>query len=475
PDVFSSAKGLQVGACVASKSLFPKEVGAISTTWGGGHILDLSLGVKIIDIIKKEKLLVRNRKIGAYVLRGLEGIDSITNQRGLGLMLAFDLQNAKVRDNVVIESIRRGLIVLGAGDKSIRIIPPYIIHKEEIEEGAKNLYSTLNKIKENKKAKFREILLHFAINNKKLLITLKLIIAAGLIWYLIYKLDYNEIILSLENANYYLIGFVIGLMMLNLYLQYRRWELTSKLLLNQSNNKKIFQSFIYGISAGAFTPARVGEYLGRAMVYKDKPLLHSFGATFLDKFFLLIVVVFTGSIGGVLFLSINYHVSNIIIAPLFIVLFLLLIFFIVVLKNPRYWFDNISVRFKKYKKVNTGIERINSLNFSKTKYANEMLIISILHFITILLQFALLVSAFSFKYNFLGYIWAGSLMLFVKSVIPSISFGDLGVREAAAVFFLLPFGISNVSAFNASIFLFLINILLPAILGLFFLIKRNNV
>ncbi|MCH7826396.1 MAG: flippase-like domain-containing protein [Bacteroidetes bacterium] len=330
-------------------------------------------------------------------------------------------------------------------------------------------------IKENKKTNLRDTLLQFAINNKALLITLKFIIAAGLIWYLIYKLDYNEIILSLKNANYYLIGLVMGLMAINIYLQYRRWELTSKLLLNQSNKRKIFQSFIFGISAGAFTPARLGEYLGRAMVYKDKPLLHSFGATFLDKFFLLIVVVFSGSIGSVLFLSINYNISNIIIVPLFIVLFLLLIFLIIVLKNPRYWFDNISVRFKKYKNVNTGIERINSLNFNKTKYANEMLIISILHFITILLQFALLVSAFSFKYNFLGYIWAGSLMLFVKSVIPSISFGDLGVREAAAVFFLVPFGITNVAAFNASIFLFLINILLPAILGLFFLIKRNNV
>ena len=330
-------------------------------------------------------------------------------------------------------------------------------------------------IKENKKTNLRDTLLQFAINNKALLITLKFIIAAGLIWYLIYKLDYNEIILSLKNANYYLIGLVMGLMAINIYLQYRRWELTSKLLLNQSNKRKIFQSFIFGISAGAFTPARLGEYLGRAMVYKDKPLLHSFGATFLDKFFLLIVVVFSGSIGSVLFLSINYNISNIIIVPLFIVLFLLLIFFIIVLKNPRYWFDNISVRFKKYKNVNTGIERINSLNFNKTKYANEMLVFSIFHFITILLQFALLVSAFSFKYNFLGYIWAGSLMLFVKSVIPSISFGDLGVREAAAVFFLLPFGITNVAAFNASIFLFLINILLPAILGLFFLIKRNNV
>ena len=333
----------------------------------------------------------------------------------------------------------------------------------------------MEKIKKNKKVNIKDVLLHFAVNNKTLLITLKLIIAAGLIWYIVYKLDYNEIILSLENANYYLISFVLGLMVLNLYLQYRRWELTSSLLLNQSNKRIIFQSFIYGISAGAFTPARVGEYLGRAMAYKDKPMLHSFGATFLDKFFLLIIVIFVGSIGSVLYLSINYNISNIIIIPLFIVLFLFLLFFILVLKNPRYWFDNIILRFKKIKKVNSGVEKINSLNFNKTKYANDMLVLSILHFITILLQFALLVAAFSFKYNFLGYIWAGSLMLFVKSVIPSISLGDLGVREGAAVFFLLPFGISNVDAFNASIFLFLINILLPAILGLFYLIKRNNV
>ncbi len=333
----------------------------------------------------------------------------------------------------------------------------------------------MEKIKENKKTNIWDILLHFALKNKSLLISLKLIIAVGLIWYIIYRLDLNEIILSLKNANYYLIGFVVGLMILNLYLQYRRWELTSNLFLNQSNRRVIFQSFIYGISAGAFTPARVGEYIGRAMAYKDKPMLYSFGATFLDKFFLLIIVIFVGSIGSVLYLSINYHISNLIAVPLFIVLFLFLLFFIIVLKNPRYWVDNIILRFKNFNKVNSGIKKISSLNFSKTKYANEMLLISILHFITILLQFSLLVSAFSFKFNLLGYIWAGSLVLFVKSVVPSISFGDLGVREAAAVFFLVPFGISNIAAFNASIFLFLINILLPAILGLFFLIKKNNV
>ncbi|PJA97755.1 MAG: hypothetical protein CO128_10845 [Ignavibacteriales bacterium CG_4_9_14_3_um_filter_30_11] len=332
----------------------------------------------------------------------------------------------------------------------------------------------MNNTNITQKANIKDTILNFAIKNKTILILLKLLIAFGLIWYLIYKLDHNELIKSLENANYYLIGLAFGLMFLNIYLQYRRWELTANKLLSESDKRKIFRSFIYGISAGAFTPARVGEYVGRALAFKDKPVLRLIGATFLDKFFLLIIVIFVGSIGSVIYLSVNYHISNIIIIPLFIVLLLFLLFFIIVLKNPRYWFDNIVLRFRNYRNVNSGIEKINSLNFNKTKYANDMLLISIMHFITILLQFSILVAAFSFKFNFLGYVWAGSLVLFVNSVIPSVSFGDLGIREGAAVFFLLPFGITNVDAFNSSIFLFLINILLPAIIGLFFLIKKNN-
>lgn len=324
------------------------------------------------------------------------------------------------------------------------------------------------------KVNIKDSLLNFAIKNKTLLIILKLFIAFGLIWYLVFRLNHNEIINSLRNANYYLITLAFVLMFLNLYLQYCRWELTANKLLSETNKSKIFRSFIYGISAGAFTPARVGEYIGRAVAFKNKPVLRLFGATFLDKFFLLIIVIFVGSIGSVIYLSVNYNISNIIIIPLFIILLLFLLFFILVLKNPRYWFDSIVLRFKNIRKVNTGIEKINSLNFNKTKYANDMLLISILHFIIILLQFALLVAAFSYKFNFLGYIWAGSLVLFVNSVIPSVSFGDLGIREGAAVFFLIPFGITNVDAFNASIFLFLINILLPAVIGLFFLIKKNN-
>ncbi|MFN7990718.1 MAG: aminotransferase class III-fold pyridoxal phosphate-dependent enzyme [Candidatus Micrarchaeia archaeon] len=131
PDAFSCAKALQVGAVVSSKAMFPQDPGAISSTWGGGHIIDLAMGMKTIEIIKKEKLLEKNARMGRYILSALKDMSGISGQRGLGLMLAFDLATAAMRDNVITECARNGLLVLGCGHKSIRLIPPYVIEKED--------------------------------------------------------------------------------------------------------------------------------------------------------------------------------------------------------------------------------------------------------------------------------------------------------------------------------------------------------
>ncbi len=135
PDVFSAAKALQVGAVIAPRQDFPKESGSISSTWGGGHVLDMALGMKTIEMIKRDKLLPRNTKMGSKIVSGLRKIDSIDNVRGRGLMIGFDMPDSRIRDTFVIESLKKGLIVLGAGDKSVRVIPPYIIDQKEIDEG----------------------------------------------------------------------------------------------------------------------------------------------------------------------------------------------------------------------------------------------------------------------------------------------------------------------------------------------------
>ncbi len=134
PDVFTCAKALQVAAVVSRKEMFPNDPGAISSTWGGGHILDMALGMKTIERIKKEKLLEKNARLGKYMLSALEDIGGIDNQRGLGLMMAFDLPGIELRDNVIAECAKNGLLLLGCGQSGIRLIPPYVTQKEDADK-----------------------------------------------------------------------------------------------------------------------------------------------------------------------------------------------------------------------------------------------------------------------------------------------------------------------------------------------------
>jgi 4-aminobutyrate aminotransferase len=136
PDVFTSAKALQVAAVIANKRMFPGEAGAISSTWGGGHIIDLALGMKTIEIIRKERYLSRNEKMGGYFLKHLKDLPGVKNPRGLGLMLAFDLRSAALRDDVVAECAKNGLLILGCGKSGIRLIPPYVVEKEDVDKAA---------------------------------------------------------------------------------------------------------------------------------------------------------------------------------------------------------------------------------------------------------------------------------------------------------------------------------------------------
>ncbi|MEW6748899.1 MAG: aminotransferase class III-fold pyridoxal phosphate-dependent enzyme [Candidatus Micrarchaeota archaeon] len=146
PDVFASAKALQVGAVVAPRKMFPGEPGAISSTWGGGHILDLALGVETIRIIKREKLLLKNASLGRYMLKSLQDMKWISGQRGIGLMLAFDLKDARRRDNLIAECARNGLLIVGCGQSSVRLIPPYVTEKDDADRALDIIQSSLRRI-----------------------------------------------------------------------------------------------------------------------------------------------------------------------------------------------------------------------------------------------------------------------------------------------------------------------------------------
>lgn len=307
-----------------------------------------------------------------------------------------------------------------------------------------------------------------------ILIFAKVFIAIGLLVYLILSVNFNEILTAIQNAEVFLITAALLLSVLNIYLQYYKWKITAKVILLENHSSKIWLSLFYGFSAGIFTPARIGEYFGRAIVFKNHSILRVTLATLVDKIFLLIIVAFLGSISSIFFLHYYYHVTNYLTAGLFILLFVAFYFLLLLMFNDRFWDNILFTKLRNSVKLHWLFEKIKIFRKLDKKYATKMFVVSGLFYFCFLLQYALLVGAFSNHDQFLNYFWAGNLMMFAKTIIPPVSLGELGIREGASVFFITQFGESSSAGFNASIFLFLINVLIPSLIGLALLLKKNN-
>ncbi len=306
------------------------------------------------------------------------------------------------------------------------------------------------------------------------LFMLKILISGGIILFIFHFIDPASLIRSFLRANilFLLIAFI--LLALNIYAQFRKWELTCNYTLNEFNRKKIFFSLFYGFAAGSFTPARIGEYFGRNIALKNKSILKVTTATLVEKFFPLLIVAFSGSISSILFLIYYYRIPYYITFALFILLFAVFYFLFFLLANPAFWNNFLFEKIKNSPKVYKYLSPLSSLRNLDSKYLAKMLLYSTLFVITFLIQFTFLMSAFSNNFLFVKYIWAASLIMFSKSFVPPVSIGEIGVREGISIFYLTQMGELSSTAFDAAIFLFLINILIPALIGMFLMFGKHN-
>jgi len=147
PDIMTVAKALQVGATVYDKGYDPPEPGVLSSTWGGGSRIDMAIGTKIIEIILKNNLLSNSQKIGDVLLKNfvdIVGINGLVDARGIGLMIGLEFDTKVTRDFIVNSLFKKGLLILPAGMKSIRIMPPLIINEEEAMKGFSLISDTIH-------------------------------------------------------------------------------------------------------------------------------------------------------------------------------------------------------------------------------------------------------------------------------------------------------------------------------------------
>ena len=150
PDVLTMAKalggGLPLGAMVFNAELDFREAGSHSNTFGG-NALACAAANATLDVIAEEDLLRNATRLGEHLRRRLDEMQEtrevMGDNRGLGLMRATEYvadgkskrPDPKLRDRIVREAFRRGLILLSCGESGIRYIPPLNIPKDLLDAG----------------------------------------------------------------------------------------------------------------------------------------------------------------------------------------------------------------------------------------------------------------------------------------------------------------------------------------------------
>lgn len=144
PDIISFGKKTQVCGILANKEKIDQvphnvfqESSRINSTFGGNY-LDMLRFKLILEVIEQENLLDNVNKQGAFFKAELEKLqnefDNVSNVRGMGLFLAFDLPTEEERDALVRKAMEKQLILLSCGENTIRFRPHLNVKQEDLQK-----------------------------------------------------------------------------------------------------------------------------------------------------------------------------------------------------------------------------------------------------------------------------------------------------------------------------------------------------
>lgn len=141
PDIMTTAKALGCGVPVGA-FLLNEKVGAHSlaagdhgTTYGGNPLVCAAVN-KVLDLFETNHIIENVREVAPYLEKRLDELkekyDFIIDRRGAGLMqgLEFDRPVAPY----INSALEKGLMLINAGQSIIRLVPPLIITKQNVDD-----------------------------------------------------------------------------------------------------------------------------------------------------------------------------------------------------------------------------------------------------------------------------------------------------------------------------------------------------
>ena len=140
PDIMTLAKalanGIPIGATLATDDVAQAFTPGTHGSTFGGNPFATAVGLTVFGVVVEERLAERAGRLGRVIRERLDGIHrrhpgAIREVRGKGLLVGVDLVPAVA--DVVAACRERGLLVLTAGDNTLRMAPPLIVDEPSVE------------------------------------------------------------------------------------------------------------------------------------------------------------------------------------------------------------------------------------------------------------------------------------------------------------------------------------------------------
>ncbi len=262
-----------------------------------------------------------------------------------------------------------------------------------------------------------------------------------------------------------LFSFTVILMPVNWLIEAKKWQL----LINKLEPISLWTSFkaiLSGITLGVITPYRVGDYAGRLVVLRKAEPIQAVAVTVVGNFAQVIITVITGlaSIWSYFFLyeHVTYYLLVLMCLGSVLISYVLIdLYFRINLTG------NFLKRYSFYKKISRYIEVLENYNH---KELVSLLLFSAMRYAVFAAQYLLLLSMFGVHILLpTEMILIGALFI-IQAVIPV----ELWIRGNLALFIFSPFSNNSLGILSASLVLWLINLIVPALGGSIVLFMNKN-
>jgi len=164
PDIVCVAKGIAsgmpLGAMIARAGVMDWEPGAHASTFGGNPVC-VAASLATIELLER-KYIENARKMGDFILKQIaewpEKYRIVGDVRGKGLMIGVEIvqdQKTKerapaLRNKIVDRAFLKGMLILGAGENTIRLAPPLVIDEEQAEYAVRTLGACIEEVQRSR-------------------------------------------------------------------------------------------------------------------------------------------------------------------------------------------------------------------------------------------------------------------------------------------------------------------------------------